>query len=441
MSIFKFTNNFIPYKLAAGIAAGDTTLNIESGKGGNFPNPASGEEFRAVLFDSSGNVEILKVTTRSGDVFSVIVRGQEGTTARAWTTNDWIQFRLTAAMMENYPQVDKQNTWNVKQTMAAAFNESEGVDIASAATTDIGAATGNYVNVTGSVSITSFGTIQAGVVRHVRFTGAPTLVYNATSLILPSGANTAMVANQVMTFMSLGSGNWQGIANSLSDAQALLGLNSAWTGSNSHSGAETFVTKAPGTNTTDAATTAFVTAADIVVTASVTAAFQAADSAEAAARASGDVGAVHLTGSEAISGNKTFSGTTTFTGPLTMKQALPGSIIVAASDADVSSSSVSPGILVKEIQVPYGGTFTVAWQMESTTIYGGTGQTYVNGSAVGAAQVHNSGTSPINYSVNIACNPGDFIRLYLMTSGAYAMLARNFRIQEAAPLSKFVVSI
>ncbi len=92
--------------------------------------------------------------------------------------------------------------------LTGALNEAQGADIASAATTDIGAATGNFVNITGAVTITALGTIQAGTRRVVKFAGALTLTYNATSLILPTAANITTAAGDVAAFISLGSGNW-----------------------------------------------------------------------------------------------------------------------------------------------------------------------------------------------------------------------------------------
>jgi hypothetical protein len=85
---------------------------------------------------------------------------------------------------------------------------SKGADIASATTTDIGAATGNCVDVTGTTTITGLGTIAAGALRFVRFTGALLLTHNGTSLILPTGANITTAAGDTATFESLGSGNW-----------------------------------------------------------------------------------------------------------------------------------------------------------------------------------------------------------------------------------------
>jgi hypothetical protein len=91
--------------------------------------------------------------------------------------------------------------------MTAAINEASAT-VASASTTGIGAAAGNYVSVTGTTTITSLGTIQTGTRRVVRFAGALTLTHNATSLILPGGANIVTEAGDVGVFVSLGSGNW-----------------------------------------------------------------------------------------------------------------------------------------------------------------------------------------------------------------------------------------
>ena len=92
--------------------------------------------------------------------------------------------------------------------MTQVVNFKKGADIASATTTDIGAATGNSVDVTGTTTITGLGTVQAGTTRNVRFTGALTLTHNATTLILPTGANITTAAGDCALFQSLGSGNW-----------------------------------------------------------------------------------------------------------------------------------------------------------------------------------------------------------------------------------------
>ena len=103
---------------------------------------------------------------------------------------------------------------------------SNGANIASATTTDIGAATGQYVQVTGTTTITGLGTCQAGIERVVKFTGALTLTYNATSLILPTSANITTAAGDVARFRSLGSGNWQCVGYQRADGSALVSTGS-----------------------------------------------------------------------------------------------------------------------------------------------------------------------------------------------------------------------
>ncbi len=85
----------------------------------------------------------------------------------------------------------------------------KGADIASAATTDLAAATGELVDITGTVAITSFGVAPAGVERAIQFAAALTLTHNAVSLILPRGVNITTRAGDTAIFRSLGGGNWR----------------------------------------------------------------------------------------------------------------------------------------------------------------------------------------------------------------------------------------
>lgn len=84
--------------------------------------------------------------------------------------------------------------------------------LASAATTDLGSVPGRYVSVTGTTTITAFGTIKAGTIKYVKFTGALTLTHNATSLILPGLSNITTKAGDTAVFVSEGSGNWRCIS-------------------------------------------------------------------------------------------------------------------------------------------------------------------------------------------------------------------------------------
>ncbi|MGQ7956524.1 DUF2793 domain-containing protein [Pseudomonas sp. SP16.1] len=94
-------------------------------------------------------------------------------------------------------------------TLTSALNEAPLTTLASASTTNIGAEAANTINISGTTTITSFGTIASGAVRRLVFQGALTLTHNATSLILPTGANITTAAGDSAEFVSLGSGNWR----------------------------------------------------------------------------------------------------------------------------------------------------------------------------------------------------------------------------------------
>lgn len=79
-------------------------------------------------------------------------------------------------------------------SLAGAINHAKGASVASAATTNIWATDGNTIHITGTTTITSFGTApQAGATRRLVFDGVLTLT-NGANLILPGGANITTAA-------------------------------------------------------------------------------------------------------------------------------------------------------------------------------------------------------------------------------------------------------
>jgi hypothetical protein len=92
----------------------------------------------------------------------------------------------------------------------------KGTDISSVGGAPAICATGTsvYVDITGTTTITSFGTANAGCWRILQFDGALTLTHNATSLILLGGANVTTAAGYVGGFISEGSGNWRQVFGS-----------------------------------------------------------------------------------------------------------------------------------------------------------------------------------------------------------------------------------
>jgi len=107
------------------------------------------------------------------------------------------------------------------------------VSVVAAATIDIGGQTSMKLLVTGTASITSLGTNYRGPVV-VRFSGTPTLTHNATTLLLPNGANISVVAGDVAIFSpksASGTVNgWQCVSyvpSTAAGARANLGLGTA----------------------------------------------------------------------------------------------------------------------------------------------------------------------------------------------------------------------
>lgn len=96
------------------------------------------------------------------------------------------------------------------------------VSLASATTTDIGAQNSTFVEISGTTTITSFGTNYTGV-RFLRFAAALTLTHNASSLILPTAANITTAANDTAIAVPVQSGSgWAVISYMKANGTALV---------------------------------------------------------------------------------------------------------------------------------------------------------------------------------------------------------------------------
>ena len=103
------------------------------------------------------------------------------------------------------------DSWNTTLTIAGgalsgALNEISAT-LASASTVNIGAASGNIINITGSTTITVFDTVQAGTRRTLRFEEPLTISYS-TSMLTPSNQDLYVSAGDAVECISLGSGVW-----------------------------------------------------------------------------------------------------------------------------------------------------------------------------------------------------------------------------------------
>jgi hypothetical protein len=170
---------------------------------------------------------------------------------------------LSQTAASNYPtgseaQTTADNYFRAHASFIAGLRDGKGfgaeVDIASAATTTIGGSDSLFVRITGTTTITSFGTTYNGP-RFIRFAGALTLTYNASTLVIPGAVNITTAAGDTCIATPI-SGGW--VVSNYQQASAFP----APAKDHSASGYETLasgLTIQWGTVTTDASGVAAVT--------------------------------------------------------------------------------------------------------------------------------------------------------------------------------------
>ncbi len=245
MSTQVFINNFNT-TISATFGSGDTLLQLTSVAG--LPVLGAGEFYKITLYRQVGvqesGWETVDVTSRTGNQLTV-TRSTEGAAATQFLAGDRVSARVTASSisaletkanvaalaLEVYDKADtsdvtaslalkanQSSTYTktevdtiasgklskVGGTITGPINESHGVDIASSSTIDLNAATGNTVDVTGSVVISAI-TLADGARRNVRFTGNPQLV-QGSALLLPGQANISVAAGDIAEFVGYPSG-------------------------------------------------------------------------------------------------------------------------------------------------------------------------------------------------------------------------------------------
>jgi len=118
-------------------------------------------------------------------------------------SDGFVYLASTSSNTGNNPTTDRIN-WQ----SAAKVQFRKGADIASATALATGA-DGDYFDVTGTTTITSINTVVVGVLVKLHFDGALVLTHNATSLILPGGANITTTAGDEVEFIEYSTGNWR----------------------------------------------------------------------------------------------------------------------------------------------------------------------------------------------------------------------------------------
>ena len=92
--------------LASGITSTSTSMTVEAGTGGVFPDPGAGEYFYVTLAnDDETTLEIVKVTARTNDVLT-IERGFDGTTSSSFSTAAKVELRITKIVLDSKEPAD-----------------------------------------------------------------------------------------------------------------------------------------------------------------------------------------------------------------------------------------------------------------------------------------------------------------------------------------------
>lgn len=260
-----FANNATSTLLAP-ISAVALSLQVASGDGARFPSPGADWFYVTLCVVTNGvegSIEIVKVTVRTGDVFT-IVRAQEGTSPLAYTTGDRVSLRVTAeavnafeahgASIANPHSVTKtqvglgnaDNTSDVNkpvstaQTAAfAAKGANSDITSLSGLTTALSIAQGGTAGTTPAAARAALGAVAATDIKQLQSVdytlsaNALTLKLNPTNLdfrstTLDSGA-PVNVANAAQLTTTISSGSTAGTVSAVQSDIILLAINNAGT--------------------------------------------------------------------------------------------------------------------------------------------------------------------------------------------------------------------
>lgn len=201
----------------------------------------------SIVIPNTGTLSGLSLVNKTNDAFVTLNTGWSGSSAPSTpaTGQTWLDTStagIIAAKRYDGSQWIVQST--IDTTNHVLFNPIGGgvASLASASTTDIGSKTEAIINVTGTTTISSLGTsLPTGQTKVLVFSGSLTLTYNATSLILPSGASITTAAGDTAIVTSLGSGNYRVVSYSRASGSPIgtAAIANGGTGSTTASGART----------------------------------------------------------------------------------------------------------------------------------------------------------------------------------------------------------
>lgn len=174
-----FTNNAAT-TIAASIAVTDTSIQLATGTGTLFPKLANTNEYFYLTLYTATQYEIVKVTAQIGATNDslTVVRAQDNTQAQAFVAGTNIELRVEAQALNNFTQIDAQNTY--VRTQAATIQT---LAYSSTITPDLTIGNDVSITLTGNATLANPSALVPGTSGHIFIfqdsVGSRTLAYGS----------------------------------------------------------------------------------------------------------------------------------------------------------------------------------------------------------------------------------------------------------------------
>lgn len=185
---------------AAGLTAGNVTTNANlTGDITSVGNLTAIAPLVIVNGDiaAAAGIALSKLASQTGGTIVAKLGGSGAPTAVAFASFAVSDFGGTLALNHG-------GTGGTTNITAIESLFRKGADVASAASVDLSAVTGEFITITGTTNIDGFSPgITSGNIRTLRFADTLTLKHDAATLILPGGVDIVTAAGDVAVFRSL----------------------------------------------------------------------------------------------------------------------------------------------------------------------------------------------------------------------------------------------